>query len=252
VTVQGSDIYQAARMPLMGGATRQGLRGAGRVFALSSDLARATTALRLPPGLVHVLPNGVDIDRFVPGEPTREPIILSVGSLIARKAVDVLIEAVAGLTNERPWRLVIIGDGGERSALEAQVARLGLGARVQFPGNQDQATVAEWMRRARVFVLPSREEGLGVVLLEALASGTPCVGSAVGGIPDVVVPEVGALVPPDNPAALTTALHAILGDDERWRAMSRAARERAEACYSWPVIARELMATYESVVEQRR
>ena len=93
------------------------------------------------------------------------------------------------------------------------------------------------MQRARLSVLPSIEEGLGVVLLELLACGTPVVASRVGGIPDVVTPAVGRLVPPGDPAQLAEAICALLGDLPAWAETSGRGRAHIVAEYDWERIA---------------
>jgi len=129
--------------------------------------------------------------------------------------------------------------------------QLGVAGCVQFLGEQTQDQLRGWMQRAWVFVLPSLEEGLGVVLLEALACGTPCVGSRVGGIPDVVVPGTGLLVPPADELALADAIVQLLQNPTQWQALSTAARQRALDYYSWPIIAAQLMQVFEKVLAGR-
>ena len=104
------------------------------------------------------------------------------------------------------------------------------------------------MRQARLFVLPSYEEGQGVVLVEALASGTPCVGSTAGGIPDVVTPDVGAVVEPGDADALAKAIVAIIANDQRWEVLSVGARQRAETIYNWDLIAQQFVNIYHQAI----
>jgi glycosyltransferase involved in cell wall biosynthesis len=246
VTVQGSDVFQAARLPVANRVTTLALRRCAKVLALSQSLADAVKDLGVSAAQVEVVPNGVDLERFQPPAGEREPLILFVGALIERKGVRHLIAALPPVLCALPgYRVVVVGEGGQRTALEEQAATLGISDRTDFVGPQTPQQVSSWMRRAKLFVLPSLEEGLGVVLLEALGSGTPCVGSAVGGIPDVVTPEVGRLVPPADPQALSAALLDILTSPETWCAMSQQARQRAETYFSWRVIGARLMKIYE-------
>jgi glycosyltransferase involved in cell wall biosynthesis len=215
-----------------------------RVLALSRSLADATGKLGVPPTRIEVLPNGVDIDRFRPSD-GRDPVVLFVGSLIERKGVRYLLQAMPAIHKVLPeQRLIIIGDGPQQSELQALTSQLGLTEVVQFLGGQPPDVVSRWLARAKLLVLPSIEEGLGVVLLEALASGTPCLGTSVGGIPDVVTEEVGTLIPPADTGALARAALHLLGDPGRWQALSRAARRRAEVHYSWRRIVERLLTLY--------
>jgi glycosyltransferase involved in cell wall biosynthesis len=264
VTVQGSDVFQVAKSSLGAWFTRSVLNGSDQVSALSLALKDAAVAAGTKAEKIEIIPNGVNIRNFTPPqEETRwrlpvhgaeaRPIILFTGFLIKRKGVNYLLDALALLPADLPrYRAVIVGEGPEEGALRQQVAKLGLGGRVEFAGFQPQVVVSEWMRHARVFVLPSLEEGQGVVLLEALASGTPVVASDVDGIRDVMTPEVGYRVAAADPAALAAALEKMLRcDGERWREMSRQARQRAVNVYDWDKIALRFMAIYERLAARR-
>jgi glycosyltransferase involved in cell wall biosynthesis len=249
VTVQGSDIFTAPRIPLVKSLTRLALNRAGQVLALSSALAQATVALGVDSTRVQVVPNGVNVQRFpFLSDVPRQPLIVFVGSLIERKGVRYLLQAMPTVLAQCPtYRLVIIGEGEQAAALQQLSQALQLGDRVQFVGTQSQAQVGEWLRQARLFVLPSIEEGQGVVLLEALASGTPCVGSAVGGIRDVITEEVGRLVSAENAPALAEAMLAVL-QAEDWETLSRNARRRIEEVYDWKNLATRLVSIYQQVL----
>lgn len=246
-TVQGSDIFQAPRLPFVRPVTRAALRGCVRVLALSRALAEATAGLGVPAERIEVLPNGVDVGQFRPSPAeAREPLIVFTGSLIERKGLRYLLQAMPLIRQKLPdQRLAVIGEGPQQAELQTLAGQLGLAEAVDFLGAQPPEAVGRWLARARLFVLPSVEEGLGVVLLEALASGTPCLGSRVGGIPDVVTADVGALVPPADPAALAEAAVGLLSDPAGWQALSRAARRRAETVYSWRRVAGRLLTLYQ-------
>jgi glycosyltransferase involved in cell wall biosynthesis len=260
VTVQGSDVFQLAKSQLGAWFTRGVLNGSDQVTALTHALKDAAVQAGARAEKIEIIPNGVDIRRFVPpqndgrGQVTENvPILLFTGFLIKRKGVRYLLEALALLPPDLPrYRAVIVGEGPEESALREQVAVLGLGDRVEFVGFQSQAIVSEWMRQARAFVLPSLEEGQGVVLLEALASGTPVVASVVDGIRDVVTPEVGYRVPPADPPALAAALQAMLAMDAgAWQQLSIQSRQRAVELYDWEKIATRFVALYHRVSKSR-
>jgi glycosyltransferase involved in cell wall biosynthesis len=246
VTVQGSDVFQAARLPVVDRVTVAALRRCAKVLALSHSLASALHSLGVPPSQVEIVPNGVDLDRFRPEAGEREPLILFVGALIERKGVRHLIAALPTVLQAWPdYRLAIVGEGAQGDDLKRLAAELGVGDRVDFVGSQTPRQVSSWMRRAKLFVLPSLEEGLGVVLLESLASGTPCLGSDVGGIPDVVTPDVGRLVPPADPHALAAAMLNLLSSPEAWNTLSQNARQRAQTYFSWHAIGTRVMNIYQ-------
>lgn len=249
VTLQGSDILHVAAHPAGRWLTRAVLAGCARVAPISTALAEAAAALGVPRGRMRVVPNGVDSRQFVPiDDAGREDTILFVGSLIPRKGVHFLLEAAPSVLRAYPsYRLVIVGEGSAYAALKEQAEALGFGERVVFTGALLQEQVRAWMQRARLLVLPSVQEGQGVVLLEALACGTPVVASAVGGIVDVVAPEVGRLVPPADAGALADAICEVLAIPGDWAAMSRAARQRAVTEYDWERIAGLYVDLYGSV-----
>ncbi len=245
LTVHGSDIFAIPRHPVGAWLTRRVLTHVDYITAPSAALLDAAAKLGAFTARCEVVSNGIDLRNFHPSATRAEPVILFVGFLIPRKGVRYLVEALALLPPRlADWRLVLVGDGPEEANLRAQVAALGLAERVEFAGSQPQDAVAAWMRRAQLFVLPSVEEGQGVVLLEALASGTPIVASDVGGIREVVTPEVGVRVPEADPAALAAALTDLLDDPARRHMMAMTARQVAAAQYDWDVIAAHVLALY--------
>ncbi len=251
VTIQGSDIFQAAQQRLIRIITRIVLTNAGRVIALSRALVEAALQLKIKADKVCIIPNGVNLDQFnFDPAVQREPLILYVGSLIHRKGVDFLLQAFSMLANVLPnVRLAFIGEGNLRPFLEETARAQKISDRVIFPGPQTQNQVQNWMKKASVFVLPSIEEGQGVVLLEALASGTPCIGSRVGGILDVITPEVGILVEPGQPKELQQAILEII-NSAQWESLSIQARRRAEKEYDWKQIAEKISAVYQQVIAE--
>jgi glycosyltransferase involved in cell wall biosynthesis len=163
--------------------------------------------------------------------------ILYTGALIPRKGVHHLIVAFAQVAKEvSEARLVIVGHDENRaytSDLKKQVTQLGLTQRVRFLPQMPQAKLAEWMSRARVFVLPSISEGLGRVVFEAMATGTPVVGSHIGGIPDMIEDGVtGFLVPPGDEVSLADKIRWMFDYPAEARAMGKRARSAAEQIFS--------------------
>jgi len=248
VTVQGSDIFQAPKNRLFRIVTNKSLNSANKVIALSKSLMNDTINLGVPQQKILVIPNGVDISTFHRGEINREPVILFVGSLIKRKGPEFLLDAFNLVQKVKPeYRIIFIGDGSLRQYLEKKSEELSINDKVQFLGFQPPEIVAKKLRSAMVFVLPSLEEGLGVVLLEALASGTPIVSSSVGGIVDVVNQDTGILVPPADSKSLANAILEIIENESNWKARSNHCRELAESKFDWNVIAGQLLDLYEEV-----
>jgi len=250
VTVQGSDIFQVPKLPMGAAYTRHVLGRCQRITTLTNALYDATARIGVDRRKLSVIPNGVDVAEFFPApESERANVILFVGFLIQRKGVQFLLEAAAQVLARHPeYRVVLLGEGPEEQSLREQAARLGIGHAVEFAGFQPQRAVRDWMRRARIFVLPSVEEGQGVVLLEALASGTPVVGSDVDGIAEVITPDVGRLFPVRDAAALAGHLLELIEKATLRRQLGTAARIRAEAEYDWDRLAQAYIALYEQVL----
>jgi len=202
---------------------------------------------------MEVISNGVNTERFPPGSEDREEIILYVGSFIERKGLCHLLRSLPLVLADCPRaQLVLIGEGPQKAELAQLSVTLGVDGHVTFLPFAPQSEVARWMQRARLLVLPSTEEGQGVVLLEALSSATPIVASDVGGIPDVVTPDVGILVPPANPEAMGRGIATLIRDRARWLSASRAARARAVDTYAWDRIASRFVAMYKRAIASGR
>jgi glycosyltransferase involved in cell wall biosynthesis len=250
VTLQGSDIFQVTRHPLGAWLTRELLRRCDRITALSQALKQSTGSIGVDPDRIQIIPNGVNTRHFVPpADGDRDRVILYVGTLIERKGLKHLVGAMPAMLQSFPdHRLVLVGEGPEAPHLKQLADELGIAERVRFVGFLPPDQVRGWMQRARVLILPSLEEGMGVVLLEALACGTPVVGSRVDGIQEVITSDVGRLVPPADSAALAEAITSVIGDSQRWAVLSRNARQRAVAHYDWDHIARQFVDMYASMI----
>ena len=171
------------------------------------------------------------------GERKTERFILYVGVLIPRKGVHFLLESFARIADEvKDVKLVLIGkidDDAYAKTLRKMSQSLGLNQRVTFMAPKKQSELAEFMVRAEVLVLPSLSEALGRVVLEAMACGTPVIGSAVGGIPDMIQEgETGFLIPPGDVHALAERLKWILKHSEKARQLGDSARKFAGEFFS--------------------
>jgi glycosyltransferase involved in cell wall biosynthesis len=217
-------------LKILGGAMeRLGQRHAVAIIALTPRTGELLVERGIPADRVHVIPPGVDAARFRPPLPDLlhdipRPRAVFIGRLCAQKAVATLIMAIQQLPPN--VHVVLVGDGPQRASLEALTAGLGLRDRTHFRGFVPPQDVPAVLAGADVFVLPSRYEELGSVLLEAMAAGVPIVASSTGGVPDVVRDGVtGLLVPPGDPGALASAVRAVLDDPglaDRLRAGARA------------------------------
>ena len=176
--------------------------------------------------------------------------VVFAGRLSPEKGVDTLIEAI-GRVDARV-RLDVAGDGPDRRRLEGLAARAGE-RRVRFLGRVDAATVDSLVTDAVAVVLPSRwYENQPLIVLEAFARGVPVVASDLGGTPELVRHGTdGFLVPPDDPAALASALQALLDDPARARAMGKAARERAVTDFAPDVHLARIDAVYAEAASAR-
>jgi D-inositol-3-phosphate glycosyltransferase len=225
LTLHGTDVELARRSPSL---ARRVLRRAQLVVCVSSFLA--DEARKLGARAVEVIPNGVELPEAV-GEPDEPPHVLFAGRLSEEKGVLELAEAARGVP------LVVAGDGPLRDRVP--------GALGFVPHDE----VLRLVERAAVVVAPSRREGFGVTVAEAMAHGRPVVASAVGGLLDLVVDgETGLLVPPRDPAALRAALERLLGDADLRGRLGAAARERARERFAWPAVTDRTLAAYEQAL----
>jgi glycosyltransferase involved in cell wall biosynthesis len=174
--------------------------------------------------------NGVNPSLFSPNladAGQSDPEILIVGNLLRSKGHELVLRALGNLRPSFPQlRCRIIGEGPDRAQLESLVRDLGIGQQVQFAGRQSRSEVAEAMRRCSVFVLPSRNEGLGCVYLEAMSCGKPVIACRGQGIDEVIEHgKNGWLIPADGLEQLVQGLSALLGSPEVCSRISTAARQ---------------------------
>lgn len=223
-----------------------------RTAAIAPGIVAQLVAGGVPPERIVLIPSAVDPERVRPrlaaaavraalGCGGDELVLLSAAALVRRKGLDVLLDALAALAARslRP-RLWVAGEGPERAALQAQAARLGLGAQVEWLGQRDD--VGDLLAAADVFVLPSRAEGLGVAALEAMAAARPVVASGVGGLADAVVDgRTGLLVPPGDAVALGAALERVLREPDVRARLAAAGPARVAEGF----LAEQMVAAYE-------
>ncbi len=252
LTVHGSDVFEAFVEPETVRRRRRhrdfGLRRAHRVIGVSNSLRDGVVRLGVPSSRTMVIPNGLDTAKFSPApEGSTDNCVLYVGNLIERKGIDLLIEAFKRVAPKHPgFRLRLLGDGPAREHLREQTLRFGVADRVEFLPQRPNSEIPGAMAKARLFCLPSREEGFGVVLIEALASGVPVIGARTGGITDIVTSEkFGLLFEPGDAADLATKLDYAL--NKGW---DMAAIREAGLKYSWDRVAERIVDQYNMVLNQ--
>lgn len=224
-------------------------RLADAVVVRSLAYARASPSLLgIPEDRLHVVPNGIDPERFTPAGPHRRgDYLLFVGRLVPYKGLEVLLDALALAKVRHP--LLIAGDGPLRVPLQAQARRLGLDA--HFLGRVPDKDLPALYRGACLTVLPSvnKQEAFGITLAESMACGTPVVASALPGVEEVA--RTGGLVaPPGDRAALAAQLKAALEPGRLVRGPALAAK--AHGLYSWSAVTDRLVEVYTQVLARRR
>ena len=230
-----------------------GKRRAARIL-----VANERTLAALPDGVDRsraeiLVENGVDLDLWSPSpmEKPREPVFVYVGRLVWWKALELLIEAFAGL--EAPARLVIIGDGEERTRLEGLAHQSAASARIDFLGFRPQTDIRDLLAASTALVLPSMRECGGAVVLEAFACRLPAIATDWGGPQDYITPETGFLIAPDSRdqfiRSLTDAMRRLADNPGLAERMGEAARRRVEAYFSWRAKAARMLEIYRETVK---
>ncbi len=206
---------------------------------------------------IHVVPNGVDAERFrpledgLPIELTRlEPgarVLVFIGSLIRRKNVAILPTILARLRSRHPHlHLLVAGEGPERGTLVDQARRCDVADRVHPLGAISEDQKVRLLNRAEVFLFPSRVEGFGIAAAEAMACGTPVVAARAGGLSEVVEDNLtGWLCDPEDPEAFATAVDRLLQDPALGRSMGEAGRRRVLERFCWESAGARILEIYE-------
>ena len=225
-----------------------------RYIAVSEEVARRLRArFRVPDSRLQVVRNGIDVDRYCrPTDPElrqslragTRAVVLTVARLDPQKGHEHLLAAAAELPDAD---FVFAGDGPERRRLEAMARALGVADRVRFLGHRRD--VPDLLAACDVFVLPSLYEGLPLSVLEAMAAGKPVVATGVGGTDEAVVDgSSGLLVRPASPAALVTAIRALLGDPVLARRLAETGQARARQEFSAARMVREVAGVYDDLL----
>jgi glycosyltransferase involved in cell wall biosynthesis len=235
-------------------------RAADVVFTLSNFSARnVARAYYVPLSRVQVMHGGVDESFFTSGRTVGQTpsTLLFCGRMVGQtqgrrqqKGIDVLLQAMPAILAHHSVKLEIVGKGPLLSSFQAMARDLGVADRVKFTGFVEYNRMPEPYSRADLFVLPSRRESFGLVLVEAMAAGLPVVATSVGAIPEVIIDgETGILVPPENPSALADAVNNLLGHPQMMKDMGARGRERVERHFTWARVAERVAASYREILD---
>ena len=245
------------------------LETADRVVATSPQEKEHMRSLVSSKGNIDIISCGTDIERFGSiarsrarrelGIAPETKVMLYVGSFDPRSGIETAVRAVSlSAVPKADLKLIIGGrwragesDGKERDRIGSIVEELGLSDITSFPGGLSRDILPAYYAAADVCVVPSHYEPLGLVALEAMASGTPVIASDVGGLKYSVVPqETGLLAPPKNEAVFADAIDRLLGDSLWRQQLGHTARQRVETYFSWDRIASQLSQLYTQLLQQ--
>ncbi|MGH9460624.1 MAG: glycosyltransferase [Vicinamibacteria bacterium] len=270
VSLHGSDVFLSEKKRIFRQAARLVFRRAAAVTACSDDLAERSRALGASPRPV-VIPYGVDTASF---QPTREevtrlrerlglaaaqPMVLAVGRLVHKKGFEVLVEAIPRLVARHSDLKVVIAGGGDLAAsLAARADASGVRDHLVLVGKVSREELPAYYGAAMVTAVPSihddagNVDGLPNVVLEALASGSSIVASAVAGIPQAVSHRKEALLVPErDPKALAEAILELLASPDVRESLGRNARERARSVFSWGRVGDQFEDVFRTVTRSR-
>ena len=206
-----------------------------------------------------VIGYGVDTEGFRPSTAARERsdkglTIGFVGRMLPGKGLNVLAEALAKLSTDA-WQLLVVGEGSERAGFEQQLAASGLLNRAQFTGAISFDLVPEYFKQLDLLVIPTQttkriREQFGRVIVEAMASGIPVIGSTCGAIPEVIG-DAGLVFPEGDAEALAGALRQLLSDHALRDRLALAGRKRVEQHYSWELVADQTYELFQQVLRTK-
>ncbi len=247
VHFHGQDASAALKSRMQVEAYRRMFERAAGIIAPSRFIAARLAGIGCPPGKLHVVPCGIDPEKFRPS--TRVPgRLVAVGRLVEKKAPHLTIEAFSQIAGTFPdARLEVIGDGPLATLCRSTIAASRLDGKVTLHGVRDSAFVASRLEQASVFVQHSvtakngDTEGLPVAILEAMAASLPVVATRHSGIPEAVADgTTGLLVEERDTAAMAAAMAELLRNPERAAAMGSAGRDRLIRCFTETMTAERL------------
>lgn len=238
------------------------IRRTSALTVVSNTMADCALSLGAKPEQLQTISMGVDTGTLFIPDPTTQRVdneILFVGRLVEKKGCTYLLDAMPEILRQRPEvRLSIVGSGPEEEALKQQSDRLGVAHAVTFYGAVNNAEIPRLYRRATVFVAPSiittqgDQEGLGLVLVEALACECPVVASDLPAIRDVIVHgDTGWLVPQKKPGAIAKAVTKLFAEPDLRRQLATDGRNHVIRNFDWTIISRRYATLIDGLVQER-
>ena len=214
----------------------------------------------LPESMIEVIYHGVRPEDYVVAEKEKvklrstlginsQPMILFVGRLTTRKGIDILLKALPQLIKEKEAKLIIVGSGNQKY-YRGLAQSLGVSDNTIFLGHVPDDTLRLLFSTCDLFVLPSRLEGLGIVILEAMAAGKPVVATNVGGIPELIESgQNGILIESNNEDELSSAIIHIASDESLAKTIGGNNVRKVRECYSWEVAAQKVERLYNELIK---
>lgn len=259
-TLHGTDITLVGVMPSFYEITRFSISVSDYITTVSEFLREETVSEFHIEKPIEVIHNFVDTEEFRPAcdphvrarfAPDGTRVLMHVSNFRKVKNIPVIVDIFCGVRERVPSRLVLIGDGPEREAIERLVVERGIRDEVCFLG--DQGDVATLLPAADVFMLPSEHESFGLAALEAMSCAVPVIGSNIGGLPEVIVDgETGYLCGPHDVSCMIDLVSKLLQDEPRRLEMGKRARERAAGTFGRSAIVERYLDAYRRVLAEGR
>lgn len=267
ITLHGSDIFMAKRNPIFRLFARFAFSSASATTACSPELEEHALRIGGKNLDTFLIPWGADPHIFAPRDATKlrtvlgiepdEIVVMAMGRLVYKKGIEYLIRAVHEISTAIPWRLVIVGDGDLRSDLENLARELEIDRRVLFVGQIPWHEAPHYLNVCDIFVMPSIHDHLGnldglpTVILEAMATRKPVIGTNIAGIPLVIRDGVnGFLVPEKSSKRLSHALEQLLTSPDLRARQGSAGRYMVKQELNWKQIAQDFQSIFQETVER--
>lgn len=252
VTAQRGLLLNFSQQTYLRTIARMLFREVDAVICLTKSDAESIAKVAGSASKIHIIPNGVNIELFKPGQEYSNRLVVWTGRFVSEKGLNYLIEAARIVNRQLPdARFLLVGSGPLEAKIAKRVKDLGLPGVVSFTGPLERGEVVQVLKKATVFVLPSLKEGLPSSILEAMACGVPVIGSDIPGINDVVIDgKNGILVPPRSPELLACSIMMVLKDEGLRKRLGGKARESIVEKHDIAVIAVKVEKLYQRIVAE--